>query len=79
MPIEAPTRPPESELLDIYQPMLPRETKYPPRTPDWYVEPKMDGMRLIADAKKGTVLPMLRTKTGRDVTLLFPELNPGFR
>ncbi len=39
----------------------------------WWFEPKMDGIRCLADL--GTGETVLRTRTGRDVTAQYPELH----
>lgn len=43
-----------------------------PAGPDWVFEVKWDGMRLLADVEDGTL--RLASRSGRDVTALFPEL-----
>ncbi len=44
-----------------------------PRDDDaWFYEPKWDGMRIIVEVDGGTV--RARSRTGRDVTVEFPEL-----
>ncbi|HKJ13085.1 MAG TPA: DNA ligase, partial [Ornithinimicrobium sp.] len=43
-----------------------------PHGPQWAHEIKWDGVRLLADVRKGQVV--LRTRSGRDVSAGFPEL-----
>lgn len=46
----------------------------PPRSAAWALEPKWDGCRAQLRAVDGDVT--LRTRPGRDVTALFPEIAP---
>ena len=39
----------------------------------WWFEPKLDGIRCLAELSTGQT--MLRTRTGRDVTAQYPELH----
>ena len=42
-------------------------------SPDWWFEPKLDGIRCLAQMETGDTV--LRTRTGRDVTAQYPELH----
>ena len=41
--------------------------------PDWWFEPKLDGIRCMAELSTGETL--LRTRTGRDATAQYPDLH----
>ncbi|HBO54434.1 non-homologous end-joining DNA ligase [Janibacter terrae] len=56
------------------RPMLATATESVPAGPGWAHEVKWDGMRVIAEAKGGGLT--LTSRTGRDVTVSFPELVP---
>jgi len=49
-----------------YKPMLPASTKEPFNDPGWFYEIKWDGLRIIAEVKKGKAL--LYDKDGNDCT-----------
>ncbi|MCL9792835.1 non-homologous end-joining DNA ligase [Frankia sp. AgKG'84/4] len=54
------------------EPMLAMPALTSPDGPDWAYEVKWDGVRLLAFVEAGRA--RLRTRGGRDVTLVFPEL-----
>ena len=54
--------------------MLATLTESVPTGAEWVHEVKWDGMRILADAKGGGLT--LTSRSGRDVTLSFPELAP---
>ena len=54
--------------------MLATLTESVPAGPGWVHEVKWDGMRVLAEAKGGTLT--LTSRSGRDVTASFPELAP---
>lgn len=56
------------------RPMLATLTESVPAGPGWVHEVKWDGMRVLAEAKGGTLT--LTSRSGRDVTASFPELAP---
>lgn len=56
------------------RPMLATLTESVPAGPEWVHEVKWDGMRILAEAKGGTLT--LTSRSGRDVTASFPELEP---
>jgi bifunctional non-homologous end joining protein LigD len=58
---------------DRYQPML-AEGGWDPFSHDgWWFEPKLDGIRCLAELSTGQTI--LRTRTGRDVTAQYPDLH----
>lgn len=56
------------------RPMLATLTESVPSGSEWVHEVKWDGMRILAEAKGGSLT--LTSRSGRDVTLSFPELAP---
>ena len=54
------------------RPMLASPSRRVPTGPEWAHEVKWDGMRLLADVHDGSV--RLTSRTERDVTVAFPEL-----
>jgi bifunctional non-homologous end joining protein LigD len=56
------------------RPMLAVPTDTVPTGPEWVHEVKWDGMRLLVDVHDGRIT--LASRTGRDVTASFPELEP---
>ncbi len=56
-----------------YQPMLAEGGWDPFDDPGWWFEPKMDGIRCLAEL--GTGETTLRTRTGREATAQYPELH----
>ncbi len=56
------------------RPMLAVPADTVPAGPAWVHEVKWDGMRLLADVRDGRLT--LTSRTGRDVTATFPELEP---
>lgn len=56
------------------RPMLATLTESVPAGPEWVHEVKWDGMRVIVEAKGGTLT--VTSRTGRDVTVAYPELAP---
>ncbi|MDN5718417.1 MAG: non-homologous end-joining DNA ligase [Janibacter sp.] len=56
------------------RPMLATLTETVPAGPEWVHEVKWDGMRILAEAKGGGLT--LTSRSGRDVTVAFPELVP---
>lgn len=54
------------------QPMLATTADRVPAGPEWVHEVKWDGMRLLVDIRDGVVT--LSSRSGRDVTVSFPEL-----
>jgi DNA ligase D-like protein (predicted ligase)/DNA ligase D-like protein (predicted polymerase)/DNA ligase D-like protein (predicted 3'-phosphoesterase) len=55
-----------------YRPMLAEGGYEPFDDPGWWFEPKLDGIRCLAELS--TDETVLRTRTGRDVTANYPEL-----
>jgi bifunctional non-homologous end joining protein LigD len=55
-----------------FSPMLAEGGGSPFDDPGWWFEPKLDGIRCLAELSTGETL--LRTRTGRDVTAQYPEL-----
>ena len=56
------------------RPMLATLTDAVPGGDEWVHEVKWDGMRVIVEAKEGTLT--VTSRTGRDVTVAYPELAP---
>lgn len=56
------------------RPMLATLADGVPRGPEWAHEVKWDGMRVLADVRGGGLT--LTSRSGRDVTVSFPELVP---
>ncbi len=56
-----------------FRPMLAEGGWEPFDDDDWWFEPKLDGIRCLAEL--GTGETTLRTRTGRDVTEQYPELH----
>lgn len=58
--------------VPAYSPML--ATRWPAAFdhPDWWFEPKWDGVRMLVTIEQGS--PVLRSRSGRDVTAVYPEL-----
>jgi bifunctional non-homologous end joining protein LigD len=56
-----------------FQPMLAEGGHEAFDDPAWWFEPKLDGIRCLADLSTGETV--LRTRTGRDVTAQYPELH----
>ena len=56
-----------------FQPMLAEGGHEAFDDPRWWFEPKLDGIRCLADLWTGETV--LRTRTGRDVTAQYPELH----
>ncbi len=56
-----------------FQPMLAEGGASAFSDPEWWFEPKMDGIRCLAELATGETV--LRTRTGRDVTGQYPELH----
>ena len=56
------------------RPMLATATESVPTGPEWVHEVKWDGMRVLAETKGGALT--LTSRSGRDVTVSFPELAP---
>lgn len=56
------------------RPMLATLTETVPVGPEWVHEVKWDGMRVIVEAKGGSLT--VTSRTGRDVTVAYPELAP---
>ena len=56
-----------------FQPMLAEGGHEAFDDPTWWFEPKLDGIRCLADLSTGETV--LRTRTGRDVTAQYPELH----
>lgn len=56
-----------------FQPMLAEGGHEPFDDPAWWFEPKLDGIRCLAELSTGETV--LRTRTGRDVTAQYPELH----
>ena len=56
------------------RPMLATLAESVPTGPEWVHEVKWDGMRVIVEAKGGTLT--VTSRTGRDVTVAYPELAP---
>lgn len=56
------------------RPMLATLTDTVPQGAEWVHEVKWDGMRVIVEAKGGTLT--VTSRTGRDVTVAYPELAP---
>jgi bifunctional non-homologous end joining protein LigD len=56
-----------------FQPMLAEGGHEAFDDPRWWFEPKLDGIRCLADLSTGETV--LRTRTGRDVTAQYPELH----
>lgn len=54
------------------RPMLATPARWVPVGPEWVYEVKWDGMRALADVRDGSV--RLTSRTERDVTVAFPEL-----
>lgn len=77
MTAERPIAIPESPIFERIDPMLPRETRRPPLTRDWFVEIKWNGMRAVIYLERETKKPQIRSKTHRDISHAFPEINPG--
>ncbi|HET7758041.1 MAG TPA: non-homologous end-joining DNA ligase, partial [Steroidobacteraceae bacterium] len=67
----APSGPPE-ELPGKLAPMLAESDGAPGSDPRWRYEPKLDGYRVIAFVRNGSVT--LRSRRGLDLTPLFPEI-----
>jgi bifunctional non-homologous end joining protein LigD len=66
----------DSSLIEApgrYQPMLAEGGWQAFDDPAWWFEPKLDGIRCLADMTTGDTV--LRTRTGRDVTSQYPELH----
>jgi len=55
-----------------YQPMLAEGGHEPFDDPQWWFEPKLDGIRCLAEMDTGETV--LRTRTGRDASDTYPEL-----
>lgn len=66
-----------STLPSNYYPMLLGSAKQPFNHDDWVHEPKLDGMRIIAFADKHHA--RLFSRSGRDVTSIFPEICAALR
>jgi bifunctional non-homologous end joining protein LigD len=56
-----------------FTPMLAEAGGEPFDDPGWWFEPKMDGIRCLAELTTGETV--LRSRTGRDVTPQYPELH----
>lgn len=56
------------------RPMLATLTDTVPAGPEWVHEVKWDGMRVLVEAKGGSLT--ITSRTGRDVTVAYPELAP---
>ena len=56
-----------------FQPMLAEGGHQAFDDPNWWFEPKLDGIRCLAELSTGETI--LRTRTGRDVTATYPELH----
>ncbi|NYF98839.1 non-homologous end-joining DNA ligase [Janibacter cremeus] len=56
------------------RPMLATLTETVPAGPEWVHEVKWDGMRVLVEAKGGALT--VTSRTGRDVTVAYPELAP---
>jgi bifunctional non-homologous end joining protein LigD len=56
-----------------YQPMLAEGGYEAFDDPGWWFEPKLDGVRCLAELSTGETV--LRSRTGRDVTAQYPELH----
>jgi bifunctional non-homologous end joining protein LigD len=63
-------------LIDVpprFQPMLAEGGAKPFDDPAWWFEPKLDGIRALAELSTGETT--LRTRGGNDVTVKYPELH----
>jgi bifunctional non-homologous end joining protein LigD len=56
-----------------FSPMLAEGGATPFDDPGWWFEPKLDGIRTLAELSTGEIV--LRTRTGRDATAQYPELH----
>ena len=56
-----------------FSPMLAEGGWEPFDDPSWWFEPKLDGIRCLAEMSTGETV--LRTRTGRDVTAQYPEIH----
>ena len=56
-----------------YQPMLAEGGGEPFDDPSWWFEPKLDGIRALAEMETGGTI--FRTRRGRDVTYQYPDIH----